>query len=280
MNLFSPSGYAMPFELSEDRQPEITLGYGRQVNPYTGQEFFHHGIDFKVRPGTWLKALASGVVSGIASEMQRGFYLTVLYKNYAAGGQGSYEVIYSQIKESLCSFGGNVVAGDNIAVSDDTLHVEVRFDGEEINPIEFLTMIRDNTLMESQKKMTGSNPEIAVMEMDVHTPYDAHRAEIEAMQQKYMKDYFCDILKGSYRVPDLTNEHIRSLLDEGRKDGIYYQHVPSAMNPLGIGSMSLPFLGNLYTVLLEDFLNYMAMRHGVFLSYLSEADKKKLLTGP
>lgn len=31
MNLVSPSGYAMPFELSETTPLEITLGYGKQT---------------------------------------------------------------------------------------------------------------------------------------------------------------------------------------------------------------------------------------------------------
>ena len=42
MNLVSPSGYAMPFELSETTPLEITLGYGKQTHPVTGKEFFRH----------------------------------------------------------------------------------------------------------------------------------------------------------------------------------------------------------------------------------------------
>lgn len=39
MNLVSPSGYAMPFELPETSPLEITLGYGKQQHPITGKEF-------------------------------------------------------------------------------------------------------------------------------------------------------------------------------------------------------------------------------------------------
>lgn len=42
MNLISPSGYAMPFELPESCPLEITLGYGKQSHPLTGKDFFHH----------------------------------------------------------------------------------------------------------------------------------------------------------------------------------------------------------------------------------------------
>ena len=40
MILNSPSGYCMPFE-ERDKEVDMTLGYGKQVNPKTGAEFFH-----------------------------------------------------------------------------------------------------------------------------------------------------------------------------------------------------------------------------------------------
>ena len=45
MNLQSKSGYCMPFE---ERKGEVrmSLDYGIQVHPKSGEEFFHHGIDF------------------------------------------------------------------------------------------------------------------------------------------------------------------------------------------------------------------------------------------
>lgn len=65
MNLQSPSGYAMPFELTESEPLEIIKEYGGSEND------FNHGIDFKVRPNTWLKALATGIVSGVSSDIQK-----------------------------------------------------------------------------------------------------------------------------------------------------------------------------------------------------------------
>ena len=35
----------------------------------------------------------------------------------------------------------------------------------------------------------------------------------------------------------------------------------------------------IHTILIEDMLNYLAMEKGVFLSGMSEDEKKKLLTG-
>ena len=166
MNLQSPSGYAMPFELTESEPLEIIKEYGGSEND------FNHGIDFKVRPNTWLKALATGIVSGVSSDIQKGFNITIIYRNYQPQSKAAYEVTYYHIKESICKFGQNVKAEDNVAVCDDYLHMEVRFNGKEINPLEFLTMVRDNLVMESQKQMSGNNPEIATLDFDVHTPYD------------------------------------------------------------------------------------------------------------
>ena len=73
MNLYSPSGYAMPFEADENTPIEVARNYGKSFNEKTGEECFSHGMDFRVHRGTWLKALATGVVSGISSDAQSGF---------------------------------------------------------------------------------------------------------------------------------------------------------------------------------------------------------------
>ena len=104
MNLYSPSGYAMPFEADENTPIEVARNYGKYVNEKTGEENFSHGMDFRVRRGTWLKALATGVVSGISSDTQNGFSLIINYPNYADGKRSSYDVIYSHISEAAFLF--------------------------------------------------------------------------------------------------------------------------------------------------------------------------------
>lgn len=280
MNLHSPSGYAMPFELPEPCPLVITLGYGEQEHPKTGEKFFHHGVDFKVAPQTWLKALATGIVSGIASNNRKGFSITVNYRNYAAGDNSSFDVTYSHIREAVGGFGRNVKAGENIAVCDGLLHVEVRFNGEEVNPLEFLTMVRDNLLMQEQKAMTGNNPEVATLDMPVSTPYDAQQPEIDQMYSRFFGRYMVDILSNRYRVPVSTEAALRNVLAEGATTGAYYEHAPSLLNPLGLGERSLGIISRVQTLLIHDFLNYLALIHSVFLSSMSEIEKKKLLTTP
>lgn len=276
MNLISPSGYAMPFELPETSPLEIVSAYGKQQDSDTGKEHFNHGVTFKVTPRTWLKALATGVVSGIASDNEKGFSITVNYRNYGTNSSASYDVTYSHIKEAFCNFGKNVKAGDNIAVSDDILHIEIRFNGEEINPIEFLTMIRDNLIVQEQQAMQGNNPEIATMDFHVSTPYDTHQTEIDQLYQRFFGKYMIDLLTNRYHVPHGTEQTLRDALADGANSGAYYEHAPSMLNPLGLGERSFGIIGRIQTLLTHDFLNYLALMHGVFLSAMSEIDKKKI----
>ena len=64
MILQSASGFTMPFEEQDGKDVAMTLGYGEQVHPTTGEPFFHHGVDFAV-DHYLLSAVASGTVSGI-----------------------------------------------------------------------------------------------------------------------------------------------------------------------------------------------------------------------
>lgn len=48
MILQSKSGYCMPFEEQPGKEVAMTLGYGEQTHPTTGEKFFHHGLDFMV----------------------------------------------------------------------------------------------------------------------------------------------------------------------------------------------------------------------------------------
>ncbi len=66
---------------------ELSLGYGEQTDPATGEKFFHHGIDFNVRCYT-LSALASGIVSGVGNDSGHGICQTIRY--------GEYEVTYGK----------------------------------------------------------------------------------------------------------------------------------------------------------------------------------------
>ena len=45
MLLESASGFMMPFEASEEEEVQVSLGFGEQKHPLTGEVFNHRGVD-------------------------------------------------------------------------------------------------------------------------------------------------------------------------------------------------------------------------------------------
>mgnify|MGYP000613253218 CR=1 FL=1 len=135
MILHSDSGYCMPFAEPDGRDVSLSLGYGEQNHPESGEKFFHHGIDFDVRRYL-LSAVASGVVSGVGNDPTHGICQTIRY--------GQYEVTYGHLSNVFAQFGRQVKAGQTVAMSGDLLHVGVKFKGEEMDPLEFLAMLYGN----------------------------------------------------------------------------------------------------------------------------------------
>jgi hypothetical protein len=160
MMLQSKSGFCMPFE-ERGKDVELTLGYGKQKHPVTGTVFFHHGLDFEANHYL-LSALASGTVSGIGNDATHGIYQVIRY--------GKYEVTYAHLANVFVNFGQTVKAGNIVALSGDRLHFEVKFDGKEINPIDFLTMLYGNVKAMEQTGKTGF-PEFETYDMNIATGF-------------------------------------------------------------------------------------------------------------
>ena len=168
MILQSESGYCMPFEERKGKDVKLSLGYGEQTDPTTGKTYFHHGIDFDVRCYT-LAAVASGIVSGIGNDPILGICQTIRY--------GEYEVTYGHLSNVFAQFGQRVKAGQTVALSGDKLHIGIRFKGEELNPLEFLTMLYGNiqALCHADGGEAATSPN---MEMALTTDYEQDRQEI------------------------------------------------------------------------------------------------------
>ena len=105
MILRSSSGYCMPFEEPIKQDVQMSLGYGEQKNPVTGETFFHHGIDFSVNHYL-LSAVATGTVSAIGSDAEHGIYQTIRY--------GKYEVTYRHLSNVFANFSQSVKAGQTL----------------------------------------------------------------------------------------------------------------------------------------------------------------------
>jgi hypothetical protein len=256
MNLVS-KGYCMPFE-QKNGDVTMTRGYGEQPDGS-----FHHGVNFETNRFI-LHAVADGVVSGIGSNPELGLFQVIRY--------GKYEVTYGHLANALVGFGTKVKAGSVVSISGDLLHMEVKYNGEELNPIDFLTMIYGNI------KMTGESAELDTLDMDIPTDYDDDRAEIENLMLRFFPTYLSDVNSGQYRVPDRTEQSLRNIFSLSAIKNYFFELLPSYSNPMGLGQRAMPIAAKVQNLLIGDFLNYLALRQQIFLSTLSESDKKKDVT--
>ena len=265
MILQSPSGYCMPFE-EKGKEVVMTLGYGKQKHPNTDEEFFHHGVDFEVH-NYLLSALASGIVSGLGTDSIRGLYQIIRY--------GDYDVSYSHLTNVLATYGENVEAGQVVAVSGNLLHMEVRYKGEELNPIEFLTMIYGNIRCTERGKNPMDIPVYDTIEGKFSTKFDNDQNEIVELMLRFFPTYLNDISSGIYTLPQRTEQSLRNIFSIVSLRNYFYELIPSMENPMGLGQKSIPLAEKVQNLLIEDFLGYLALKHGTYLSTWSDDIKKK-----
>lgn len=264
MILHSDSGYCMPFEEPQGKDVEMSLGYGEQVHPATGEKFFHHGIDFNVRC-YMLSAVASGIVSGVGNDPVHGICQTVRY--------GGYEVTYGHLSNVFAQFGQRVKAGQTVALSGELLHIEVKFKGEELNPIEFLTMLYGNIKALQEADGNGA-ASFYDAETRVKNDYEKDQREIEELMLRFLPLYMEDLQRGAYTVPAHTEQSLRHIFTMGAAKEYFYEKMPSMYNPLGLGRKAMPLACKVQNLLIADFLNYLALRHDVYLSATGGEVKK------
>lgn len=265
MNLVSNSGYCMPFE-DRDGNVELILSYGNQVHPKTGEKFFHHGVDFKT-DFYLLSALADGKVTGIGSDTRHGLYMNIQY--------GGYAVKYGHLSSCHAAFGLPVSAGKMVGVSSELLHMEVHYGDEEVNPIDFITMLYSNMKIGGMDGEGTFPPEFVCIDADVVTDYDAHKESIEELMLRFYPAYMEAIRQGTYKVGKHTEQSLRNVFTVSAIKKYFFEMIPSLANPLGIGTKAVPVAAKVQNLLIADFMNYLALKHHVFLPGLTEDEKKK-----
>lgn len=265
MNLVSNSGYSMPFE-DRDGNVELILPYGEQVHPCTGEKFFHHGIDLKTEYYL-LSALADGKIIGIGSDVRHGLYVNMQY--------GKYMVKYGHLSSCHATFGQQIEAGQMVGVSSELLHIEVHYGEEEINPIDFITMIYSNMKSSGMQGNEQREPEFVTIAMDCVTDYDAYKDDIEKMMLRYYPVYMEAIQRGTYAVGKHTEQSLRNIFTVAAMKNYFFEMIPTLSNPLGVGTKVVPIATKVQNLLIADFMNYLALKHHVFLPGLTDGEKKK-----
>lgn len=287
MILQSESGYSMPFN-GKNEEVVLLKTYGKQEDGS-----FNHGIDLATNRYV-LRAVADGIVTAIGSNKEYGLYQVTKYQDY--------EVTYGHISNAMvtlaspmsltlgnsskldCSrlaatFGKRVKAGSVVAISGKTLHLEVRYNGEELDPIEFLKMLFGNVKM-NEANSDGGFPDFETLDMDIPTDYDDSREEIEELMMRFYPEYLMEVAGGLYSVPTRTEQSLRNIFSLSAMRNYFGEAIPSMANPMGISERAIPIAAKVQNLLIGDFLNYLALRHQIFLSTLDAASKKKDLTKP
>ena len=268
MLLESESGYMMPIELIEDEELPMTLGYGKQKNPKNGQEFNHLGVDFAVKDKA-LYAIATGTIIGAGQEAVHGNYIVAKY--------GKYEVTYGHLSEAYTPYGTKVTAGQVIAKSGDFLHIGVRFDGEDLDPMEFLSMVYAN-IQQLAAMGIKSMPSSKLGKKDVHTKYDESKDEILMMMLRWFSSYMNDFRTGKYVPPSRFEGSLRNMFTQAAAKNYFFEKMPDVSNPLGLSERSAPLAEKMHNLLIEDFLGYMVSNHSMYPSNWDEQQKKNFLS--
>ena len=268
MFLESASGFMMPFAASEEEEVQVSLGYGEQTHPLTGEKFFHHGVDF-ITHGVPLFALATGTVIAVGTDAVHEHFITTKY--------GKYEVKYGHVAEGYVQYGSPVVAGQQIAQSGDFLHFEVSYNGQVLAPTDFLAMIYGNIMQLEAMGIKGCY-RLANMGVKVNTDYDADQDEILQLMLRWLPTYMNDLRLGAYVPPVRVEQSLRNVFAQSADRNYLFESIPQIANPLGLSSRGAPLASKVQNLLIGDFLNYMALRHQVYLSSWGDDVKKKFVS--
>jgi len=118
--------------------PYNASGFGRRIDPFTGQWALHEGIDFLADAGSSVVAAAGGVVQFAGIHPQYGIMIDIDHGN-------DLVTRYAHLSKLFVREGDVVVRGRRVGLSGNTgrstgphLHFEVRFRGSAQNPAKFL----------------------------------------------------------------------------------------------------------------------------------------------
>lgn len=268
MLLESESGYMMPCSLREDEDLPTTLGYGKQKNPKTGEDFVHQGVDLLVKDKP-LYAVASGYIIGMGQNST--------LENYIVAKYGKYEVTYGHVSKAFKNYGMEVKAGDEIAQSGDFLHLGVRFDGEDIDPKEFLSMLWANIQQLAAMGIKAMPTNEKLGNKSIKTNFDDVKDEVLMMMFQWLPSYMNDIRTTAYAPPTRLATVLRNTFTQAANKNYFFEKIPDVGNPLGLSSRSAPLAEKIQNLIIEDFLAYMASQHSVYPSSWDEQQKKNFL---
>lgn len=117
----------------------ISSGFGRRLDPFSGNLAMHQGIDFSTgRQGEEILAMAAGVVSFAGYEAEYGNMVQIDHGN-------GYQTLYAHAKSTQVKVGDVVKKGQVIALSGSSgrstgphVHFEVHKNGRVVDPASYI----------------------------------------------------------------------------------------------------------------------------------------------
>ena len=120
----------------------ISSTYGYRVHPISGRREFHNGIDFAGKANTFVRAVASGVVTWSGTRWGYGNMVEI---NHGSG----YLTRYAHNKENLAALGQKVTKGEAIALLGSSgmstgphVHFEVIYKDKPVDPQRFINRLK------------------------------------------------------------------------------------------------------------------------------------------
>lgn len=141
-----PKTTDLPFLPSSDKwidpvkEGSVTSQWGSRINPLSGKNEVHKGIDIGVPLNTQVMAVKTGEVTKAGYSESYGNYIG--YRTY-----DGYNVFYAHLSRTAAKAGDIVEQGQIIAYSGNTgsstgphLHYEIEYNDQSINPIEYVSL--------------------------------------------------------------------------------------------------------------------------------------------
>jgi murein DD-endopeptidase MepM/ murein hydrolase activator NlpD len=126
-----PSGHAVEHGL-------LSSKYGKRIDPFTGKQEYHKGIDIASREGSRILAVADGIVTWSGVRTGYGNLVEITHGN-------GYVTRYGHNKQQLVKAGDTVSKGETIALMGSSgrstgphVHIEIIHNGTPVNPVKYL----------------------------------------------------------------------------------------------------------------------------------------------
>ncbi len=131
-------GPSVPMGLPVNGNPRISSPFGMRIHPVTGNKQVHKGVDLAVPSGTDVFAPAGGTVTNVWTDKTCGNGIKIKHDM-------GYETVYCHLSAPMVKKNDVVNKGYLIAKSGNTgrstgphLHYAIKYNGEYVNPGEFI----------------------------------------------------------------------------------------------------------------------------------------------